>query len=555
MPPRRSISTPDVSAAIHSIDAVDTNSRSVPYQRSFAEHLSDAFNEHQDDGRTVVVTTFEEDPGIIRHRPGFLLRASTSFAARQRTLELSDSGQQSIGMFQGSFTASSSGVAGDLNEPLVEAGWTEDGDIDLVEDLVDEHGHPISAEGRNGLPATILAFFKAFLGTSILFIPHGFKDAGMIPGAVTTLISGSLTCYCILLLLETKAVLTRRVGRPVVGYADIATLAAGPVGKWMVDAATIMSQMAFATVYVAFVGKNMGSVISFGLDVRKASLLWMVVAATCWVPLCWIRRLQYFTTTNAMAMFIIMSSMVVLACCFTYQVVDAGPGPSITWSVGQGFVGYFGTAVYAFEGICVIPFIEQEMKDKHLFKTVVLYCMATIVFMVVSMGVMGYLAFGGDTQSIILQNLEGMSELGWWKTAVKAFLVTYCFACLCSFPLTMTPPIRITTRMIFKDQENSGYKWTKNLWRACLIGMCLGVAIGTSGTEDGLSHFVSLSGALNCVPLALTFPAYFHLKAVSEHGGTGKKRDYAIIVFGSLGSVVAITSSVMSWAGHPIKLY
>lgn len=147
-----------------------------------------------------------------------------------------------------------------------------------------------------------------------------------------------------------------------------------------------------------------------------------------------------------------------------------------------------------------------------------------------------------------------MSNQSWWQTAVKVFLATYCFACLCSFPLTMTPPIRITTRMIFTDQEQSRYKWTKNLWRACLIGMCLGVAIATSGTEDGLSHFVSLSGALNCVPLALTFPAYFHLKAVAEHGGAGKKRDYAIIVFGSLGSVVAITSSVMSWAGHPITL-
>jgi len=200
----------------------------------------------------------------------------------------------------------------------------------------------------------------------------------------------------------------------------------------------------------------------------------------------------------------------------------------------------------------MVPFIEQEMKEKEKFRAVLNGCMAAIILIMLAMGCCSYLAFGKPVEAIIIQNLDEISDKGWWHLVIKVELGLYCVAALGSFPLLMYPPIKITEKMIFRDEHNqpmesrSGYKWSKNAWRTFLVIACFFIA---AITIEALDHLVAVIGALACVPLAFTFPAYFHLKAVAEPSGSGVAVDWAIIIFGIFGSIVALGSAITSWAG------
>ena len=116
----------------------------------------------------------------------------------------------------------------------------------------------------------------------------------------------------------------------------------------------------------------------------------------------------------------------------------------------------------------------------------------------------------------------------------------------------MYPPIKITERKLFRDDEGvplevrSGYKWSKNAWRAILVIICLAIA---ASTTKALDHFVAVIGATACVALAFTLPAYFHLKAVAEPTGQGVAIDWAVIIFGVVGSLIALQAAIRGWVG------
>ena len=51
----------------------------------------------------------------------------------------------------------------------------------------------------------------------------------------------------------------------------------------------------------------------------------------------------------------------------------------------------------------MVPFIEQEMKEKEKFKPLLNGCMVAIVIIMAGTGALSYLAFGESTKDIILQ--------------------------------------------------------------------------------------------------------------------------------------------------------
>jgi len=426
-------------------------------------------------------------------------------------------------------------------------------DLERVEEEGDEEG--------NGIAGTILAFMKAFIGTAILFIPNGFRSGGVLGAICVLTLAGSLTTFCINRLLLTKEHLGVVHGRPVVGYGDIAFLAVGPKGKTAVDIATLLSQVGFGCVYFVFIAQNMVTICDFGVANDHGQQIWMLICVFIFVPLVWVRRLSYYTTTNALSFVAIIFSLLLITGVDGYSIANGGLAKHIKWGLGEGFISFFGTSIYAFEGVAMVPFIQEDMKPslKGQFRTLMFSCMLFIVLSIMFIGGFSYISFGDKTAGIVLQNLDSVSDTHAWHSVVTAELVLYCLIGVCTFPILMVPPIKITERRMFQDakgvplERKSGFKWQKNLFRLFAVLVCAVISVLTTSALD---HFVSIVGALACVPLALTFPAYFHLQTIGQEDGQACARavDWAIIVFGCLGSVVAFVSAVMDWAGHPIKL-
>ena len=83
----------------------------------------------------------------------------------------------------------------------------------------------------------------------------------------------------------------------------------------------------------------------------------------------------------------------------------------------------------------------------------------------------------------------------------------------------------------------------KNNSRTLLVvfTVCVTIMLG-----DKLDKFLSILGALTCTPIAFTFPALFHLKAVAETTAQ-KVSDILLIVFSLIILVYCTAQGVLNW--------
>lgn len=178
------------------------------------------------------------------------------------------------------------------------------------------------------------------------------------------------------------------------------------------------------------------------------------------------------------------------------------------------------------------------MKEPKKFPKVLSWTMLFITLLFVSLGLLSYLAFGDDVQTVILLNLPV-------NPLVNTIQGLYAMAICLSIPLQLFPAIRIVETGLFSrsGKNNPIVKWQKNMFRFASVLVCAAVAI--AGSAD-LDKFVSLIGSVFCIPLCFLFPPLFHLKAVANNWKQ-KTIDIAIIVFGTSCMIYTTFITVGLW--------
>lgn len=166
------------------------------------------------------------------------------------------------------------------------------------------------------------------------------------------------------------------------------------------------------------------------------------------------------------------------------------------------------------------------MKDPKKFPRVLTRALTVITCLFITMGALSYMTFGENVQTIILLNLPSKDPM------VSSIQTLYSLAICLSIPLQLFPAIRIMENGLFttkSGKNNAIVKWQKNVFRVFVVFLCAG--IGIVGSKDKLDKFVSLIGALFCIPLCFVFPPLFHLKAL-ELPITRRIANFALILFG-----------------------
>lgn len=163
------------------------------------------------------------------------------------------------------------------------------------------------------------------------------------------------------------------------------------------------------------------------------------------------------------------------------------------------------------------------MEEPKKFPRVLTYTMCFIALLFISFGLLSYLAFGDQVETVILLNLPRSG-------IVNTIQGLYAMAISLSIPLQLFPVIRIIETGLFSKsgKYNLVVKWQKNTFRFISVLVCS--VIATLGSNN-LDKFVSLIGSLCCIPLCFLFPPLFHFKAVARHW-FDKAIDVIIIVFG-----------------------
>mmetsp|Transcript_87298 Transcript_87298/g.167906 ORF Transcript_87298/g.167906 Transcript_87298/m.167906 type:complete len:527 (-) Transcript_87298:80-1660(-) len=391
-----------------------------------------------------------------------------------------------------------------------------------------------------------LALFKCIVGPGVLFLPAGVKNAGLLAAISVSVVCGIAATWCMLLMLDTTRYL-RRQGKVVTCVGDVAEIACGRFGRFAVDAAIVISQLGFCTAYCVFVAENLQAIIfevSGGMPhpagvVSDGSqqlcklpgifadkrLVYYIIAAVMptIAPFTWIRQIRYFACTNAVATTLVVLTLIYMLCSFTSQLAERNftAAPSVKMFELRGTLVYFGTAMYAFEGIGFLLPLERSMADPDKLNLVVCWTMSGACLLQVIFAGSAYLLYGAGTASIVTISLGSGGMLG-GMAAVELVQLAWVVEVLLTLPLQLFPAVQILEPLFFPRgtfrRRHSGQKWRKNIVRCGLLLLCMLVATCGYSSVDNL---IALIGALGCVPLAVVFPPLFHCVLVARCNGPG----------------------------------
>ncbi|KAI9204110.1 transmembrane amino acid transporter protein-domain-containing protein [Polychytrium aggregatum] len=384
------------------------------------------------------------------------------------------------------------------------------------------------------------AFFllmKAFVGTGVLFLPKAFSNGGMGFSIILMVVMGWLTLHCMLLLVECSKTLGGSFG-------DIGEAVYGIHMKRTVLASIAVAQMGFCCAYYIFVAKNLRDFTMNITDCRWILPDWVfiVLQILIYIPLSWVRRIKHFSYTSIVAdVFILLG----LAYILYYDVTvlsTRGPARDLVWFNLNSFSLFIGTAMFAFEGICLILPIADSMKRPERFSWVMTACIVTIGAIFISVGATGYLTFGEKVETVVFLNLPKGSVV------VESLQLFYALAICLSFPLTVYPAIRISEHGIFGELDGKldpSVKWMKNWYRAAMVSL-LGLVAWLGSNQ--LDRVVSLVGNFTCIPLSFIYPALFHAH-IARHPLV-KLKDYLIAIMGLVAMVYTTFVTLQQWVAE-----
>lgn len=389
--------------------------------------------------------------------------------------------------------------------------------------------------------STKKAFFmvlKAFLGTGVLFLPKAFADGGILLSIVGILIIGFLTLHCMLILIETSK---HAPG----SFGDIGEHYYGEVMRNVLISSIAIAQAGFSCAYYIFIAENMKYVTISLSNCRITNddipdWFFIFIQFLIYVPLSWVRRIKYFSFTSLIADVFILIGLTYVLYYDVINLLDAGhPATDLKWINYDAFPLFIGTAMFAFEGICLILPIGQSMSHPEKFPKVLTVFTFFISAVFITVGFLGYLSFGNDVKTIIFHNLDNNSKV---KQVIQ---LVYAMAIMLSFPLTAYPCIRITEHGLFGSLDGKTskvVKWQKNVYRSFLMGCLAFVAYAGSKSLD---KFVSLVGCFACIPLSFIYPALFHSNIAKNKWV--KYKDYLIVIFGIIAMLYTTSITIQQW--------
>uniref|UniRef100_A0A1I8QAY1 Amino acid transporter transmembrane domain-containing protein n=1 Tax=Stomoxys calcitrans TaxID=35570 RepID=A0A1I8QAY1_STOCA len=396
---------------------------------------------------------------------------------------------------------------------------------------------------------TLIHLLKGNIGTGILAMPDAFKNAGLYMGLFGTLIMGAICTHCMHMLVKCSHELSQRIQQPSLNFSDVGywSFETGPIAlkrygqsaKKMITIFLFITQIGFCCVYFLFVALNVKEVIDhyfMKLDVR----IYLMLLLMPMIPLNLVRNLKYLTPVSLFAAILTVTG---LAISFFYMLQDLPSTdtvkPLASWST---LPLYFGTAIYAFEGIGVVLPLENNMKTPEDFGglTGVLNTgMIIVACLYTSVGFFGYLKYGDGVKGSITLNLpqdEILSQLVRIAMALAIFL---------SYALQFYVPVNFVEPLVQRHFETTR---TKELAATASRIALVTFTFILAACIPNLGPIISLVGAVSSSTLALIAPPILEIVTFWPVGFERYKwilwKDVVILIFGLCGFVFGTYASI-----------
>ncbi|XP_026732940.1 proton-coupled amino acid transporter-like protein CG1139 [Trichoplusia ni] len=388
---------------------------------------------------------------------------------------------------------------------------------------------------------TLIHLLKANIGTGILAMPDAFKNAGLVLGVFGTLLMGAICTHCMHVLVSCAHELCIRSQKPSLSFSDVVedSFASGPVSlrpyaktmRNIVNVFLVITQLGFCCVYFLFVATNLQDTMHF-FHINLSVHVYLALLFPPILALAVVKNLKYLTPVSLIASIMTAWGLVIT---FYYIFQDLPPTNTVkAFSSWHQLPLYFGTAIYAFEGIGVILPLENNMKTPEDFggwNGVLNTGMVIVACLYTAIGFFGYLKYGERVQGSITLNLPN-SLLAQSVRAVMAISIFLSYCLQFYVPMNIVWPYvksKLTSEQTLKHGE------------AVTRFVLISITFLAAALIPNLSGIISLVGAFSSSALALIFPPLIEIMTCWPDQ-LGKNRwklykDIVIIIFGVTGFI------------------
>nr|XP_049696748.1 proton-coupled amino acid transporter-like protein pathetic [Helicoverpa armigera] len=371
--------------------------------------------------------------------------------------------------------------------------------------------------------STLGAFFhllKSSLGSGLLAMPAAFRNTGLIPGCIGTVLVGVIATHCVHILVSTSRAVSKNCRAPSLSYTDTCeeVFKQGPKKlqqyskhiRHFVDAAMAGVCLGGTSVYVIFIASSLKDICDHFVPSKKFEVeVYCGILLLPLILITQIRHLKFLVPFSVLANVCLVVTFGIT--CF-YTFTDLKPLENIEMVASvEKWPLFLSTAIFAMEGINVVMPVENEMAKPQHFLGCPSVLNVTMVFVTILYGVVGifgYMKYGEGVLGSITLNLpegENLALTAKILVAVAVFF-TYCLQMYAPMDIIWT---RIKCR-ISKNYFNISQITLRTL--SVTLTVVLAVAV------PDLELLIGLVGAIFFSTLGLLIPVVVQTVHLWEKG-------------------------------------
>ncbi|EDX02563.1 proton-coupled amino acid transporter 1 [Drosophila yakuba] len=387
-----------------------------------------------------------------------------------------------------------------------------------VAKVAKEQDHDAEYHPPTSYLETIVHLFKGNIGPGLFAMGDAFKNGGLLVAPLLTVVIAVVSIHCQHVLVACSKKMRDLKGETV--CADYAQTVEqcfenGPpkLRGWsrtmgrLVDIFICVTQLGFCCIYFVFISTNLKQILqAYDIDMNVH-----VVMLLAFVPVLLSSLITNLKWLTPVSMFANVCMILGLAITLYYALKDGLPEVEerALWTNGSQLALFFGTAIFAFEGIALVMPLKNAMRKPHQFERplgVLNVGMFLVSVMFMFAGSVGYMKWGEQVGGSLTLNLGDTILAQSVKLMVSAGV-------LLGYPLQFFVAIQI---MWPSAKQMCGIQGRSLLGELGFRTFMVLVTLAIAEMVPALGLFISLIGALCSTALALVFPPVIELISRSE---------------------------------------